>query len=542
MFEKKAGAKLKRVNADPQEQVAEHHRLETDLVSFERKFKAAFENANDAIFLMREDAFIDCNPKTTEIFGCSREDILQRKPYDFSPTLQPDGRESKRMVFERINAALSGTPQFFEWKHNRLDGTLFDAEVSLNRLEINGELMVQAIIRDVTDRKKAEDELRRAYDELELRVEKRISELHKANELLQQEIIQHRKVQEALSQSEAKYRNLVESANCTILEMDTSGNITFLNKYAQEFFGYSESEIIGKNIVGTVVPPTDSSGEDLKALIQNIVHYPDIHSSNENENMRKNGERIWIAWANKGIYDEEGNLREILCIGNDRTAHKRAEEMLAQRTKGEATAAERNRLARDLHDAVSQTLFSASIIAEVLPRLWERNQNEGCRRLDEIRQLNRGALAEMRTLLLELRPAALVEIPLSDLLHQLGDSITGRARVPVDVDVTGQHSLPPEVKIALYRIAQEALNNIAKHARASHAKVNLYCQPGHVELNVRDDGQGFDIRNIPPDSLGLGIMRERAKEINAALTVKSEIGHGTEAVVIWKSMSEEEQL
>jgi len=180
--------------------------------------------------------------------------------------------------------------------------------------------------------------------------------------------------------------------------MNTNGNVTFVNKFAQEFFGYTESEIIGKNVVGTVVPPTDSAGEDPKVLIRNIVHYPDIHSSSENENMRKHGERIWVAWTNKGIYDRGSNLRKILCIGNDRTAQKRAEEMLAQRAKEEATAAECNRLARDLHDAVSQTLFSASIIAEVLPRLWERNQNEGRRRLDEIRQLTRGALTEMLTI------------------------------------------------------------------------------------------------------------------------------------------------
>ena len=96
-----------------------------------------------------------------------------------------------------------------------------------------------------------------------------------------------------------------------------------------------------------------------------------------------------------------------------------------------ATVQERQRLARDLHDAVSQTLFSASLIAEVLPRLWERNPDEGRKRLEEIRQLTRGALAEMRTLLLELSPAALVDADLGDLLRQLAESITGRARIPV---------------------------------------------------------------------------------------------------------------
>jgi len=146
---------------------------------------------------------------------------------------------------------------------------------------------------------------------------------------------------------------------------------------------------------------------------------------------------------------------------------------LYEQAERAAVAAERSRLARDLHDAVTQTLFSASLIAEVLPRIWERHPDEGRRRLEELRELTRGALAEMRTLLLELRPSALIEAELGDLLRQLAESITGRARVPVSVEVEGECALPPEVKVALYRIAQEALNNVAKHAAASQAAVSL---------------------------------------------------------------------
>jgi ligand-binding sensor domain-containing protein/signal transduction histidine kinase len=215
---------------------------------------------------------------------------------------------------------------------------------------------------------------------------------------------------------------------------------------------------------------------------------------------------------------------------------QRMEEVLAQKAAEAAVAAERSRLARDLHDAVSQTLFSASLIAEVLPRLWERNQDEGRRRLEEVRELTRGALAEMRTLLLELRPSALIEAEIGDLLRQLAESITGRARVPVTLEVKGEPScsLPPDVKVVLYRIAQEALNNVAKHAEASQAMVSLQCQDEQVELRVSDDGRGFDLKSIPTESLGLGIMRERAETIGAELTVESEAGQGTVITVVWK--------
>jgi len=120
------------------------------------KYKTLFDTANDAIFLMKEDRFIDCNSKTLEMFGCSQEEIIGKTPSRFSPTRQPDGSNSEEKVLELINKALSGTPMFFEWKHCKLDGTLFDAEVSLNMFEVNNEIMIQAIVRDITDRKRSE--------------------------------------------------------------------------------------------------------------------------------------------------------------------------------------------------------------------------------------------------------------------------------------------------------------------------------------------------------------------------------------------------
>jgi signal transduction histidine kinase len=190
-------------------------------------------------------------------------------------------------------------------------------------------------------------------------------------------------------------------------------------------------------------------------------------------------------------------------------------------------------LARELHDAVTQTLFSASLIAEVLPRIWERDSEEGRRRLEELRQLTRGALAEMRTLLLELRPSALGDIEMGDLLRQLADSIIGRARIEVSLGVDGECELPAQVKAVFYRVAQESLNNVAKHSCAERATIALRCQPGTAVLRIEDDGRGFDANSLSPESLGLGIMRERAESIGAEFMIESEPDRGTRLTVVW---------
>src|SRR5271157_2533592 len=219
--------------------------------------------------------------------------------------------------------------------------------------------------------------------------------------------------------------------------MDTTGNIIFINKFAQDFFGYKESEILGQNVVGTIISSTNSSGQDLPQMLGDISVHPENYLHNQRENILRNGNKVWITWTNKPIFDEDNILKEILCIGIDSTEQKKAEELIAQQLKEKTAVEERNRLARDLHDAVSQTLFSTTLIAEVLPRLWERNKDEGLQKLEEVRQLTRGALAEMRTLLFELRPAALADAELGDLLRQLSESVIGRARVPITLEVEG---------------------------------------------------------------------------------------------------------
>ena len=226
--------------------------------------------------------------------------------------------------------------------------------------------------------------------------------------------------------------------------------------------------------------------------------------------------------------DEEINLATIFA---DQAALAIQNARLRDNAEQMAVLDERNRLARELHDAVTQTLFSASLIADVLPRIWERDSEMGRAKLSELRELTRGALAEMRTLLLELRPATLAEVSLAELLRQLTQAIGGRSRLPIELNIAGERPLPPETQIALYRIAQEALNNISKHAGASQVTLTVDFLPQSVRLTIADNGRGFNPDDISHTSLGLGIMQERAQRIGAALTIDSQIGAGTTVTV-----------
>jgi len=237
------------------------------------------------------------------------------------------------------------------------------------------------------------------------------------------------------------------------------------------------------------------------------------------------------------LVDYRVNLERIVA---DRTAElAAAQAQLLVQAQETAVLEERSRIARDLHDSVTQTIYSAALIADVLPKVWVRNPEEGERNLFKLRQLVRGALAEMRTLLFELRPSALAKADLKTLLPQLSEAFTGRTHIPVDATVNVRNKLPVEVKTAVYRITQEALNNISKHAHATEASITLQQDSDTVQLTISDNGHGFDPANIASENMGIAIMQERAAAIQAQLTIESETEAGTQLHLIWHGQAEQ---
>ena len=225
--------------------------------------------------------------------------------------------------------------------------------------------------------------------------------------------------------------------------------------------------------------------------------------------------------------------------GNDITNRKKLEESNRKIEKEEILINERNYIARELHDTVTQTLFSANLIAEVLPKLWKKDPRSVLKRLDEIRTLNNVALTEMRSLLFDLRPSSFKNEDLGQHLRELVKSIGIKSKIPISVEIVKKYEYSHKIELSFYRIAQEALNNIAKHSSATKASLVLKSLTGKIAMDINDDGLGFNIMDSSSENLGLIIMKERALMVGAVFTIVSNPGEGTSISVSYNNKNRE---
>ena len=233
-------------------------------------------------------------------------------------------------------------------------------------------------------------------------------------------------------------------------------------------------------------------------------------------------------WSAADLQPYETTAAQLATAIDSRQQHL----LLAERGEQIAVLEERRRLARELHDSVTQSLFSMSLLAQVIPDLWEIDRDEARQSLQQIRELTRSGLAEMRALLFELRPAATPEQNLAQTLQQQVMAFEQRTRIPVVVEIQEEDAIPAAVQPTLLRITQEALMNIERHAHAQ--RVDLFLSGrSPMQLRISDDGQGFDPAQIEPGHFGLISMRERAAILHAHLTIRSAPGQGTTILFEW---------
>ena len=501
----------------------------------EELFRAMFEHSAVGIGIMSLDRkVIDANPAICKIYGRTREELIGMNPAEIT---FPDDSPLSTQLF---NELIEGQHDSYEMERRyiRKNGEVFWAHVTMSSvrgLDGTPQYVVGMVI-DIDKQKHA------------------VEEIHK---------------------SQARFQAIFNNVAVGVAVMALDRRPIAFNATTEKIIGYNAEEM--RNIEPrSLAVPEDREMDN--QLFQDLINGRRNSYVMERRYRHKEGYIFWARINYSLVRDIDGNPDYLIGIIEDIDEQKRAAERLAeqeadyllnlqrrvqertqelenanqrlqeessQRTKietelaeravEEAVTADRTRLARDLHDAVTQTLFSASLTAEVLPDLWDMDANEARKSTEELRQLTRGALAEMRTLLLELRPAALTQTRLSDLIKQLCEAFIGRSRLPIKLNIEGDCDLPPEVQIAVYRIAQESLNNVFKYARATQVNVSLFLFRNGLRFEVCDNGIGFDISTSKPTSLGMRIMRERTEAIGADFHLSSTPGSGTCVEVIWNA-------
>lgn len=508
-------------------------RTEEELHVSEARFRAMFDSAAVGLGMLGLDRkILDANREMCRMLGQTHEELLGRTP---DTATYPEDLAASAQLFEDLAAGRRDSYQT-ERRYVRKNGEVFWAHVTMSSVR-GPDAQPRFLVGMVID------------------------------------IDAQRQTQQKLRESEARFRAMFDHAAVGMALLTLDRRVLQSNQAAARITGYAIDELAAMVPADLALPEDRAIGQT--AMAELIAGRRDACQI-ERRYVRPDGTVYWARVTFSGVPGPDGRPSYLMGMIEDideqraarqkletqereyrqhleehveaRTSElsqanqqlqlemeqrRRAEAALAQKAADEAVSAERTRLAHDLHDAVTQTLFSASLIAEVLPDLWQINPVEARASTDELRQLTRGALAEMRTLLLELRPAALTRARFGDLLKQLVEALVGRTRLPVALCVEGERDLPPEVQVALYRIAQESLNNVIKHARARQVAVHLALATAGVHLEISDDGMGFDLAAARLASLGLRIMRERAETIGAELNIDSKPGRGTCVSALW---------
>ena len=282
-------------------------------------FSQMLNQSSDLLIVLDQNLVINqVNEPFTRVFGLSREAMIG-VPFTRSPFMLYVSENNLSLIQEAARGTEQSKIERFE-----INGKGFFFKIKLIPLVFDqGGQGLAVILEDIT-------ELKKYQQHLEQLVEQRTHELLITNEQLVKEIDERQKSRIALEQSEKKYRELVENANSIILRINNSGIITFFNEYAVNFFGFSEHEIVGKNIIGTVINLPYTSGKISPDVIQTFLKPTDSMTLNEIECIRKNGDKVWIAWTTKAILDATGNLLEFLVVGMDISERRQVENALRQ--------------------------------------------------------------------------------------------------------------------------------------------------------------------------------------------------------------------
>ncbi|MBD2175849.1 PAS domain S-box protein [Pseudanabaena sp. FACHB-1998] len=468
-----------------QQEILEHEMTEAALRESEEKFAKAFRSSPDGMALLSTDTrkHIDVNDKWTEITGYSREEAIGMNPSDLNLWVDLEERDRMLVILETEGRVFN-----YEAKFKTKQGKMITGLISSETIEFGGQVFAIYAVKDISDRKL---------------------------------------IEESIKESEKKYRDLVESANCIILRWDTDGNICFLNDYGLKYFGYKLEDVIGTCVLDTIVSANSITGEDLRSMINDICCYPERYQLNENENICKDGRRVWVTWSNKPIYNDQGKLIEILSVGTDITDRKLAEKELqsAKEVADTANRAKSEFLANMSHE-LRTPLNGILGYAQILKRSYDPNKHmEG---LEVIQRSGEHLLTLLNDILdlskieakkLELNPS---EFDLSKLLQSITDMFQLQVKAKeILLEYQPLTPLPKTMYGDEKRLRQVLINlfgNAVKFTDRGQVSLNVSaypCEAKSLTNNVNTNGepfQNYKIRFAIADT-GVGIDPDKLEDI-----------------------------
>ena len=492
----------------------------TDRKKADRRFQLAVEAAPNAMVMVNQEGkILFVNAQMEKLFGYSRDELL--------------GMSVDQLVPARFRAKHAGfRAGFFAGPQARpmgggrdlyamgKDGSEFPVEIGLNPIETEEGIWVLGAIVDISERKRAEEALRKAHEELELRVQARTAQLREAVEQLNHQMSRRWHVEEALRTSERRYRDLFENANDLLFTLDFEGNFTSLNRTAEQVLGYPREAAPQLSLTRLTLPWQRS------VALQILKQEGSGGKEHELSVRARDGRSIPLEIRSRWIR-ENGRPVGVQCIAREITERKRAEqerrEFSARLTRLQDD--ERRRLARELHDTTGQNLaalkMNLSAMHEGPATLDPRVQKA----LSESQELAELCIREVRTLSYLLHPPLLDERGLAFALRLYAEGYSERSGVVVEMEISGDFGrIPQELEIACFRLAQECLTNVHRHSGSPTARIRLEKTDSEVRLEVSDAGKGFAAGSVSErEGHGIGIqaMRERAGQIGGHLEIDS---------------------
>ncbi len=508
-----------------------YRRVELELRESRAELQAIYDSLVDGLCIAEVETgeFLHVNGAFCAMLGYSETALLSKTVRDIHP---PEHFPQVWTCFQSL--AYGAQRLAAEIPCLRSNGAVFYADISALPMEYRGRSCLMGIFRDCTVRKQHAEDMQRFNAELEDRVKARTAEIERATE--------------ALRESETKYRELVQSANSIILRMDREGNITFLNEFAQRFFGYEEQEVLGKNVVGTIVPQTGGNGRDMEAMIRDIAVHPDQYASNENENIRRNGERVWIAWTNKPVYNQAGEVRETLCVGNDITARVRAERLLAEQQMKMLNSARLSSLgtmASSIAHEINNPLAVMAAGAEQLDALIE-NPVKYADKIHTITQMVQRNASRIQRIIRGLRSLSrdasgdpFADTPVHDIIFDTIELCRERFKLH-DVDLQMPSTLPGvTIECRAAQIGQVLLNllnnafDVVEKLPEKWVRIEVAESAAAVDIAITDSGRGLSRETHEKLFLPFYTTKLEQKGLGLGLSISQSIieAHGGEITV-----------